>query len=162
MRDTTLCFFVETFDSKVTSVLLAMKKKGFGVNWYNGIGGKVNDGETIEDAAVREDFEEISVIVNKADLKKVAELKFDFPDNPEWDQMVYVYFVEYWEGKPTESEEMKPFWFSVKDIPYDKMWPDDKFWLPKVLDGKKVQAYFKMDKNNNILEQEVKEVQILV
>lgn len=162
MRDTTLCFLVETFNSEVTSVLLAMKKRGFGANWYNGVGGKVADNEQILDAAVRETFEEITVSVNPSDLKKVAFLKFDFPDNPEWDQVVHVYLVEEWEGEPRESEEMKPEWFSVNSIPLDKMWPDDKFWLPQVMAGKKIEAYFKMDKDNNILEQDVKEVKILV
>lgn len=83
MRDTTLCFLVETFDNKISSVLLAMKKRGFGVNWYNGVGGKTNEGESIESAAVREVFEEISVSVNPLDLKKVALIKFEFADNPE-------------------------------------------------------------------------------
>jgi len=162
MRDTTLCFLIESFESSVTSVLLAMKKRGFGVNWYNGVGGKCAENETIEDATVREVFEEITVVVNKNDLKKVALLKFQFTDNPEWDQIVHVYFAEKWDGQPTESEEMKPEWFGVNSIPLDKMWPDDKFWLPQVLAGKKIEAFFKMDKDNNILSQEVKEVQILV
>jgi ADP-ribose pyrophosphatase YjhB (NUDIX family) len=162
MRDTTLCFLVETFDNKISSVLLAMKKRGFGVNWYNGVGGKTNEGESIESAAVREVFEEISVSVNPLDLKKVALIKFEFADNPEWNQIMHVYFVEEWEGEPRESEEMKPEWFNSESIPYSQMWPDDKFWLPQVMQGKKVEAYFKLDKNNNILAQEVKEVPIIV
>lgn len=162
MRDTTLCFLVETFDNKISSVLLAMKKRGFGVNWYNGVGGKTNEGESIESAAVREVFEEISVSVNPLDLKKVALIKFEFADNPEWNQIMHVYFVEEWEGEPRESEEMKPEWFNSESIPYSQMWPDDKFWLPQVMQGKKVEAYFKLDKNNNILAQEVKEVPVIV
>ena len=38
-------------DSKV---LLGMKKRGFGTGFYNGFGGKVEPGETILEAAVRE------------------------------------------------------------------------------------------------------------
>lgn len=34
-------------------VLLGMKKRGFGAGKWNGFGGKVNPGETIEDAARR-------------------------------------------------------------------------------------------------------------
>lgn len=34
-------------------VLLGLKKRGFGVGKWNGFGGKVQPGETIEDAAVR-------------------------------------------------------------------------------------------------------------
>jgi len=28
---------------------------------------------------------------------------------------------------------MKPERFSIKDIPFDKMWEDDKIWLPRVI-----------------------------
>jgi hypothetical protein len=28
---------------------------------------------------------------------------------------------------------MKPEWFNIKNIPYDKMWEDDKIWLPEIL-----------------------------
>lgn len=75
---------------------------------------------------------------------------------------MHVYFVEEWEGEPRESEEMMPEWFNAESIPYSQMWPDDKFWLPQVMQGKKVEAYFKLDKNNNILAQEVKEVAIII
>ncbi|HET8669978.1 MAG TPA: NUDIX domain-containing protein, partial [Candidatus Saccharimonadales bacterium] len=41
--------------------LLAMKKRGFGINKWNGVGGKVDEDETIEQAAIRECQEEITV-----------------------------------------------------------------------------------------------------
>lgn len=34
---------------------------------------------------------------------------------------------------------MKPSWFSLDDIPYDEMWDGDKYWLPRILDGEKVE-----------------------
>lgn len=43
-------------------VLLAMKKKGFGEGWWNGYGGKVEAGETVEAAMVRELREESSTV----------------------------------------------------------------------------------------------------
>ncbi len=61
-------------------------------------------------------------------------------------------------GKPVESEEMKPEWFDKKNIPYDKMWPDDKYWLPKVLEGKKLNATFVFGKGNLVKEAEVREL----
>jgi hypothetical protein len=30
---------------------------------------------------------------------------------------------------------MAPQWFPIDAIPYDKMWPDDRFWLPLLLQG---------------------------
>ncbi len=31
--------------------------------------------------------------------------------------------------------QMAPCWFALEDIPYAKMWPDDKYWLPMLLEG---------------------------
>jgi hypothetical protein len=28
---------------------------------------------------------------------------------------------------------MKPEWFSIDEIPFDKMWEDDKYWMPRIL-----------------------------
>ena len=42
------------FAKKKDKVLLAMKKRGFGAGKWNGVGGKVKDGETIKQAAIRE------------------------------------------------------------------------------------------------------------
>lgn len=153
MRNSTLLFLVKRSEGEVSEVCLAMKKRGFGVGRWNGVGGKVSEGETIEGAAVREAKEEIGV--EAKGLKKVAELSFAFPANPSWDQMVHAYLVETWEGIPAESEEMSPKWFAAKDIPFDGMWPDDIFWLPHVLEGKAVRAKFSFGEKDAILSQEV-------
>ena len=137
MRDTTLCLLV-----KNEQILLAMKKRGFGVGKWNGVGGKVDPGKDkgVLDATIRETKEEIGVLPDE--LKKVAVLKFRFPHKEEWDQDVHVFLTNKWDGNPEESEEMKPQWFGFKDIPYDSMWDDDKIWLPHVLSGKKLEADF--------------------
>jgi ADP-ribose pyrophosphatase YjhB (NUDIX family) len=76
MKQTTLCFLL-----KDDNVLLAMKKRGFGVGKWNGIGGKVAEGEAVAAAAVREIKEEISVVALPEDLELVGTLDFDFTDN---------------------------------------------------------------------------------
>ena len=45
-------------------ILLGMKKRGFGAGRWNGFGGKLHDGETVEQAAKREIFEEASITVS--------------------------------------------------------------------------------------------------
>lgn len=70
------------FLRKDDKVLLGYKKNGFGKGLYLGVGGKVENDETIEEAAVREIEEEIKVIA--LDLVKVAELKFLFATKPSW------------------------------------------------------------------------------
>jgi len=50
---------------------------------------------------------------------------------------------------------MSPKWFKISDIPYESMWPDDIFWLPKVLTGKKVRAGFTFGEKDIILKKEI-------
>ncbi|KND48168.1 MAG: pyrophosphohydrolase [Parcubacteria bacterium C7867-006] len=140
LRNSTLIFLVNTDGNKITKVCLAMKKRGFGAGRWNGVGGKVESGETIEDAAKREAKEEIGV--NIEIIKKVGEISFYFPHKTEWNQLVSIFFSDKWIGEPSESEEMRPEWFEIDKIPFDKMWPDDKFWLPIVLGGKLIKGSF--------------------
>lgn len=139
MKPTTLCLAV-----KGGKILLAMKKRGFGSGKLNGYGGKVEEGETVEAAAVREMREEIGLLAETNGINKVGQIDFHFKDRPEWDQRMHVFLVKDWSGEPQESEEMKPQWFDIKDIPFDAMWPDDKHWLPMVLAGKKVEGRFNL------------------
>jgi 8-oxo-dGTP pyrophosphatase MutT (NUDIX family) len=156
MRDSTLVFLVKRNRKEIQEVCLAMKKRGFGAGRWNGVGGKVNEGESIEEGAVREAAEEISVKIK--DLKKIACISFVFPHNSLLDQLVHVYFTENWEGEPQESEEMNPKWLNVSDIPYSEMWPDDIFWLPRVLRGELIKARFVFGEGDTIKDQEVEGV----
>lgn len=144
-----LCFLV-----KNNQVLLAIKKRGFGIGKYNGVGGKKNPDETIKETAKRETFEEIGVVVKK--LKQVAVLNFYFLHNLNWGQRVTVFLIKDWKGEPVESEEMAPKWFHQSRIPFAKMWPDDEYWLPLILSGKKVKGKFIFGENETILDYKVR------
>ena len=123
---------------KEGEICLAMKKRGFGEGNWNGFGGKIEEGETVTRAAVREVKEESGVRVNERDLEEVALIDFHFTDGKRLE--VHTYFIRAWEGEPTETEEMKPEWFRFEDIPYDAMWADDPHWLPRVLHGEKLRG----------------------
>ena len=142
-------------------ILLALKKRGFGMGRWNGAGGKLEPGETIEQALVRESVEEIGV--TPTNWTAVGQLDFvqDAETADPWHMFVYAYIADAWEGEPTESEEMMPKWFHIEDIPYQDMWGDDEFWLPYVLDGKKVVGEFTFDINDNLLTHDVRVVEEL-
>lgn len=159
LRDVTLVFLVRKSQEKISEICLAMKKRGFGVNRWNGVGGKVEKDETINSAAERETQEEIGVEIRQT--SKVAELSFYFPHNPAWNQKVHVYFSESWNGEPSESEEMKPQWFSVQELPLNSMWPDDRFWVSEVLSGKLVKGIFVFSEGDVIQEKDVQIVESL-
>ena len=141
-------------------ILLGMKKRGFGAGRWNGFGGKVEESETIEESIKREVKEETGIDVN--DLNKVGILEFEFKSNSEIME-VNVYKAEKFSGEPVETEEMKPQWFHVDEIPFEEMWPDDKHWMPLFLKGKKFKGKFLFDCPSNaeysakILEKELME-----
>ncbi|EFJ45375.1 nudix/7,8-dihydro-8-oxoguanine triphosphatase [Volvox carteri f. nagariensis] len=110
-------------------VLLGLKKRGFGAGFYNGFGGKVDPGETIEEAAQRELQEEACIT---AELKDAGVLVFVFDDQPQpWE--VHVFTASSYVGEPAETDEMRPQWFTHTDVPFDSMWADDLIWYPYLL-----------------------------
>lgn len=129
-----------------------------------GVGGKLEPekgDKTIVEAALRETEEEIGVKIKE--LEKVAVLSFYFPyiADKEWDQDVHVFLAKTWAGEPVESEEMLPKWFKTTEIPFDEMWDDDKFWLPKILEGKKLKADFIFKKGETVDKHDIKTVEDL-
>ena len=152
MKELTLCFL-----KRGDEVLLAMKKRGFGEGRWNGVGGKLEPGESIEAALLREAKEEIGVTV--AQYHQVADISFDqyFKGQPAH-MHVHVFVATDWQGEPTESEEVRPQWFAANALPFTTMWSDDPYWLPQVLEGKMITASFVMDEQDNIVDHTIKEV----
>lgn len=150
MRDATLVFLVK--GEPPSEILLGLKKAGFAQGKINGFGGKVQHGEPIAEAAVRELEEETGIRVLEQDLEKMAHLTFTFPVRPEWDQVVHVFLARRWKGEPMESGEMRPAWYKVNEIPFQSMWQDDPHWLPRVLAGEHIKARFTFQADNETVQ----------
>ena len=124
---------------KGKQVCLSLKKRGFGAGWYNGYGGKVEPGEGLEASARRELWEESGVAARV--LERRAVLFFKFLDTGE-EITTHVFLCEAYAGEPAESEEMAPYWFAVDELPFEHMWPDDRLWLARFLNGERLEASF--------------------
>lgn len=133
-------------------VLLGMKKRGFGAGRWNGFGGKVSLTETIESAAKRELQEEAGI--EAYNLEKVGIIDFEFKGNPEILQ-VHIFRANDFSGELRESEEMKPQWWHVDEIPFKEMWPDDMHWMPLFLNGKRFRGRFLFGESDCIIEKEL-------
>lgn len=121
-------------------VLLIEKKRGLGKGFMNGVGGKVEFNERIEDAARREVFEEVKVRVDSLEKRGVI-LFTNKSENLEF-LLVHVFVSKDFDGEPEETDEAKPVWYNINKMPFDKMWVDDKYWLPFVINGEFVYGEF--------------------
>jgi len=138
-----LCFIFHE-----NSILLGLKKRGFGKGKWNGFGGKLEEGESIEVAARREVYEESGLKVHLTPEDKYGVLDFIYTDKT---HEVHIYSTNQFKGTLLETQEMKPQWFNIEDIPYHTMWEDDTYWLPLLLNKKKFEGEFMFDKDKKLL-----------
>ncbi len=146
MIEATLCFLLD--GDPPCRVLLGRKKRGFGEGKLNGFGGKVHPDETPIRTIVREVAEEAGVSVTLDRLRSAGTITFTFPFHPAYDHHVHLFVATDWDGEVRESAEMEPSWFPIAEIPYKRMWDDDRYWLPLVLSGKRIRAAFSFAEDN--------------
>lgn len=131
-----LCFVVSD-----GQVLLIEKLRGLGAGKVNAPGGRIEERETPEEAAVREVQEEVSV--TPLNLQRMGNLRFAFVDGLNLE--CWVFLADAFTGVPQDSPEAIPFWQSVDDLPYERMWSDDKEWIPYLLERKTFVGQFVFD-----------------
>lgn len=157
----TLVPAVVCFPVKGDEVLLMHRIKtsdGLGQDLISGIGGKVGDeeafkNETHEQALIREVEEEVGIIPTK--YTDVGRVKFLWPAKPKWSMDVIIYIVNAWNKEPRETAVARPEWYKISNLPKQNMWEDNQYWVPQVLEGKKVNVVFLFDENGKIVEYRV-------
>jgi len=142
----------------VGRILLGKKKRGFGAGKWNGFGGKVEPGETIEEAAKRELREESGL--EAQELEQCGRLVFEFQGDPVLLD-VHIFRVLLFTGKPQETEEMQPQWFFHDEIPFAEMWLDDPYWMPLFFLKRKFEGEFLFEGHDKILKYDIRVVESL-
>ncbi|NLL25241.1 MAG: 8-oxo-dGTP diphosphatase [Spirochaetales bacterium] len=134
-----ICVITYLFDDD--RVLLIDKKRGLGRGLVNAPGGHIEEDETAMEAAIREFKEETRLDIS--DLEMVGVLNFQFRDGLA--EKAYVFFTRTYTGELAETDEARSFWVPISEIPYDRMWEDDLYWLPPALEGKHFEGFFIFD-----------------
>lgn len=138
LPEATLCFLC-----RGDEVLLARKTRNIGAGCFNGYGGSLEEDETVEEATIRELFEECKIKSDSQDLEKIAIVYFHNTkaDGTTFVCKCHVYHLRKWEGEPEATEEMiDPTWFKVAELPLKEMMLADSDWVPITLGGEKIIA----------------------
>ena len=132
----TLVFLIQD-----NQVLLIHKKTGLGQGKVNAPGGKREGSESFLECACRELSEEVGL--SASNLVETAHLRFLMSDHPDLECKVFI--GSSFQGELKSTHEAHPFWCAQKQIPWEQMWQDDHLWLPLVLKGHYVDAFFAFD-----------------
>ncbi len=128
------------FPVRGIEVMLAEKVQKIGAGCLNGWGGKVKTGESLRACAAREFFEESCAKINEKDLVKVGIVHFTNhnTDRSVFICVVHVYTITRWTGEIVSTREMKsPAWYRRRFVAREKLMLADRYWLSKMLSGKK-------------------------
>lgn len=93
---------------------------------WNGLGGKLENGETPENCAVREVLEESGLTVSNPQLKGFL----TFPQfDGENDWYVFMYLFEEYEGEMIDSPEGQLRWIPNDELQNIPMWEGDRIFM---------------------------------
>jgi len=135
----TLTYFI-----KDNQILMPLKKTKIGKGKHNGVGGKLKKDEAHEGCMIRECIEEVGL--EPIDYKYMGKITCDqIMDKERGYAVIHIYLSNEWTGELKESKEMKPYWFDIDNIPWDKTMGNDEYWLPLVLNDLEIDASFKLD-----------------
>lgn len=135
-------------------VLLIHKKRGLGAGKINGPGGHIDDGESPAECAVREVEEELRVTA--VGVEACGELRFQFTDGLAL--LVHVFRARDCRGEPQETSEATPLWVPIDQVPFERMWEDDRHWFAYMLRGEPFAGRFTFD-GDRLLDFELRSAQ---
>lgn len=147
----TLLFIIDTENQRL---LVGEKKRDVCKGYWNGIGGKVNPGETVEQAMVRECQEEANV--TPTDFTKRGVIHYDkYIKGEHVFANMHVYIAKSFTGHIKDSDEMRLEWVHRSELKDKVFSPGDEYWLPDVLKGFYVDATLAYDQEGKLLSQKV-------
>lgn len=106
---------------------------------WNGLGGKFEPGESPEECARREIFEESGLIVQSLNLKGV--ITFPLFDGKE-DWYVFMFTTDDFSGKLIDSPEGTLEWIPDEKLTEINLWEGDKIFIPWLFQEKFFSAKF--------------------
>jgi 8-oxo-dGTP diphosphatase len=125
MKLATLCYIRK--DAQTLMILRNKKKNDMHAGKWNGLGGKLEPGETPEECAVREVLEESGLKVKKMVFKGI--ITFPAFDNQE-DWFTFIFIIDNFEGQLIDSPEGHLEWIPDEELITLNLWAGDHIFIP--------------------------------
>ena len=139
MKLATLCYIIDKKSDSTLMLHRIKKENDYHQGKWNGLGGKLNKGESPEECAIREIKEESGLTIKKPHLKGFITFpNFDGVD----DWYVFVFTIDEFEGKLIDSPEGKLEWIPNNELTLLNLWEGDKIFLEWVFGDKMFSAKF--------------------
>lgn len=150
MKLATLCYVMK--DDKTLMLYRNKKENDYHEGKWNGLGGKLEPGETPEECALREVFEESGLKVSDSIMKGIITFPL-FDGKDDW--YVWCFTFKNFEGELIDSPEGHLEWIDNDKLNELNLWEGDKEFMPWLFQDKYFSAKF-IYENGNYISHEVK------
>ena len=125
MKLATLCYVRD--QGKTLMIHRTKKENDTHRGKWNGLGGKFEAGETPEECARREIFEESGLTATRLSLKGLLTFPL-FANDEDW--YAFVFVVDQFEGEIITSPEGELEWIENEELLELELWEGDRYFLP--------------------------------
>ena len=139
MKLATLCYVIDKKNNSTLMIYRNKKQNDYHEGKWNGLGGKLEQGESPEDCAIREIKEESGLTVKSVKMKGFITFPL-FDGNDDW--YVFLFTADDFEGKLIDSPEGHLEWIPNEKLTEINLWEGDKIFIPWLFEDKFFSAKF--------------------
>lgn len=139
MKLATLCYVTDKKNNSTLMIHRVKKENDYHHGKWNGLGGKLEQGESPQECAIREIKEESGLIVKDIVLKGMITFPL-FDDKDDW--YVFLFVTDSFEGELIESNEGNLAWIPNEKLTEINLWDGDKIFIPWLSGNKFFSAKF--------------------
>lgn len=143
IKETTLCFVVK--NEQVLMMLRNKKNEDVHINKYNGLGGKVERGESKEKCILRETYEEAGIILT--DYQYVGKVIFKNFGYKIGKEVMYCFIAYNYENDIGNCDEGELEWIHKDKILSLPLWEGDKYFIMNIINNIKFTAFLHYDQD---------------
>ncbi|MBU1097752.1 MAG: 8-oxo-dGTP diphosphatase [Bacteroidetes bacterium] len=145
MKLATLCYVQK--ENKTLMLYRNKKENDYHEGKWNGLGGKFEPGETPEECAIREVYEESGLRVKNPVMKGFVTFPL-FDGKDDW--YVFLFVFREFEGELINSPEGRLEWIANENLKELNLWEGDQIFIPWLFEDKFFSAKFNYEEGKFI------------